>query len=127
MTLNFRYPDHQDHQDYQAHKDHQVSKVQLGKMAVPDDRDHVGHRVKMAKMVHRDVMVQMAIKEKQVPMDQKVAVTTVHHPELLQATKQFWWIIQENDVMLEQSNRPIIYAIITIQSSINLFIIFCES
>uniref|UniRef100_A0A0R3RFT5 DZF domain-containing protein n=1 Tax=Elaeophora elaphi TaxID=1147741 RepID=A0A0R3RFT5_9BILA len=69
-------------------------------MAILDDRDHVANQVKMAKMVRRDMMVQMEIREKRVPMDQKVAVIIVHLPELLQAIKQLWWIIEKSDLKL---------------------------
>lgn len=88
------------------------------------DRDHVAHQGRTVKMVLRDMMVQMEIREKQVQMDRKVAVTIVHLPELLQATKQLQWIVQEkNDVKLEQS----IIHTISIHSSIifTAFNYFC--
>lgn len=99
-VYRLRCLDHQDHLAHQDHKDHQVSKVQLGEMAIPDDQDHVDHQVRTAKMVLQDMMVQMVIKEKQVPMDQKAVVTIVHLPEQLQAIKQFQGIIQESDLNL---------------------------
>lgn len=100
QAFKSRYLDHQDHRDHQDLKDHQANKAHLEEMANPDDRDHVVHQARMAKMVLQARMVRTETKARPVPKDQKGAATTAHLPEQLQAIKPAT-AVDENDPKLE--------------------------